>query len=108
MRRILVEAARRRGSQRRGGTLRRRELLDGDLAIEPARDDVLDLDDALTRLGAVDARAAQLVTLRVFAGMTVDEIAAHLKVSPSTAKRSRTYGRAWLGRELNRRDFGES
>jgi DNA-directed RNA polymerase specialized sigma24 family protein len=63
-------------------------------------DDLLDLDEALTRLKAVDARAADLVQLRVFAGMTVDEAARHLEISASTAKRLWAYARAWLGREI--------
>jgi len=58
------------------------------------------LDDALTRLSAVDPQAAELVKLRVFAGMTVEEAAALQGVSSRTAKRNWAYARAWLGREL--------
>src|SRR5262245_46845591 len=72
MRRILVEAARRKSSQRGGGKLRRNELLDDDLLVSPVDyDEILDLDGALDRLSAVDARAAELVKLRVFTGMTI-------------------------------------
>ncbi|WP_152054429.1 sigma-70 family RNA polymerase sigma factor [Tautonia marina] len=100
MRRVLVDAARRRQSLRRGGELRRRELLDGDLKIEPDSDNILDLDEALTRLRAEDPRAAELVTLRVFSGMTIEEVAQVLAISPRTANRTWAYARAWLGREL--------
>src|SRR5262245_4939468 len=102
MRRILVEAARRKSSQRGGGKLRRNELLDDDLLVSPVDyDEILDLDGALDRLSAVDARAAELVKLRVFTGMTIDEVAQFQGVSPSTAKRTWAYARAWIGRELD-------
>ena len=98
MRRILVDTARQKRSLRRGGQAHRRELLEGDLVTDP--DDVLDLDEALSELGELDRQAAELVKLRVFAGMTIDEVAQHLGVSPRTAKRSWAYARAWLGRRL--------
>ena len=101
MRRILVEAARRKGSQRQGGGRQRCELLDGDLLTYGVSDELLDLDAALTKLSAVDGPAAELVKLRAFAGMTVEEAAGHLGISPRTAKRSWTYARAWLMRELS-------
>jgi RNA polymerase sigma factor (TIGR02999 family) len=100
MRRILVEAARRKGSRRRGGERRRCELLDGDLVTCPVNDELLDLDEALSKLGSADAQAAEVVKLRVFAGMTVEEVAEHLGISPRTTKRCWAYARAWLGREL--------
>ncbi len=100
MRRILVEAARRKGSQRQGGGRQRCELLDGDLLTYGVSDELLDLDAALTKLSAVDGPAAELVKLRAFAGMTVEEAAGHLGISPRTAKRSWAYARAWLLREL--------
>ena len=100
MRRILVDAARRKGARRRGGAGARRDLLEGDLAAAPADDDLLDLDDALSALAAVDPQAAELVQLRVFAGATVEEAAGYLGVSPRTAKRTWAYARAWLGRRL--------
>jgi RNA polymerase sigma factor (TIGR02999 family) len=100
MRRILVDTARHKRSERHGGRRQRCEFLDGDLTTDPVSDDLLDLDAALTRLSGVDAQAAELVELRVFAGMTVDEVARHLRVSPRTAKRSWAYARAWLMREM--------
>ena len=100
MRRILVEAARSKGSRRRGGERRRCELLDGDLVTCPVSDELLDLDEAISKLRSADAQAAEVVKLRVFAGMTVEEVAVYLGISPRTAKRSWAYARAWLGREL--------
>jgi RNA polymerase sigma factor (TIGR02999 family) len=100
MRRILVESARRKASLRRGGDRRRFELLDADRLAYPAGDELLDLDEALSKLSDLDAQAGELVKLRVFAGMTIEEVAQHLRISPRTAKRSWAYARAWLGREL--------
>jgi RNA polymerase sigma factor (TIGR02999 family) len=100
MRRILVEMARRKRSERHGGRWHRCELSDGDLTTQPASDDVLDLDDALNKLRGVDKQAAELVKLRVFAGMTVEEVAEFQGISPRTAKRSWAFARAWLIREM--------
>jgi RNA polymerase sigma factor (TIGR02999 family) len=100
MRRILVENARRKRSQRRGGTSRRCELRDEDRVEIPLDDELIDLDEALAKLAAADAQAAELVKLRVFAGMTVEEVAQVQGTSPRTVKRNWAYARAWLGREL--------
>jgi RNA polymerase sigma factor (TIGR02999 family) len=101
MRRILVESARHKRSMRYGGRRNRCELLDGDLTTEPASDDLLDLDEALVKLKGVDEQAAELVKLRVFAGLTVDEVAEFQGISPRTAKRSWAFARAWLIREMS-------
>jgi RNA polymerase sigma factor (TIGR02999 family) len=100
MRRILVDTARQKRSLRRGGSGLRHDLLDVDLVSVPVSDELLDLDEALSKLGSVDLQAAELVKLRVFAGMSVEEVSQHLGVSPRTAKRTWAYARAWLGREL--------
>ena len=101
MRRILVDRARARGSLKRGGECQRLELTDVPQDGEALRvDDLLDLDAALSKLAAVDPLAARLVELRVFGGQSVDEAAAILKLSPSTAKRTWNYARAWLRREV--------
>jgi RNA polymerase sigma factor (TIGR02999 family) len=100
MRRILIEQARRKGRLRRGGGQARRELREEDRVAAPLDDELLDLDEALTRLAAADPQAAELVKLRVFAGMTVEEIAQVQEASPRTVKRNWAYARAWLGREL--------
>jgi RNA polymerase sigma factor (TIGR02999 family) len=101
MRRILVDAARRKGSLRRGGARQRFELAADDLPAAVAGDALLDLDAALGKLAAADPQAAEVVKLRVFAGMTVEEVAGFLGVSPRTVKRTWAYARAWLGRELS-------
>ena len=77
------------------------ELTDLPAAGEELRvDDMLDLDEALRKLALIDPVAARLVELRVFTGQSVDESAAILKLSPSTAKRTWNYARAWLRREV--------
>jgi RNA polymerase sigma factor (TIGR02999 family) len=101
MRRILIDAARRKASVRHGAACKRHELLEGDLVVSPVSDELLDLDAALDKLATLDPQAAQVVKLRVFAGMTIDEIAQHLSMSPRSTKRVWAYARAWLGRELD-------
>ena len=96
MRRILVENARRRRSLKRGGGHVRHDLDDLQLAAPEPAEDLLALDDALNRLAAVDPVKAELVKLRYFAGMTIEEAADALGVSSATAKRYWAYARAWL------------
>jgi RNA polymerase sigma factor (TIGR02999 family) len=100
MRRILIDQARHKRSGRGGGGRQRCELSDDDRVTLPISDELLDLDEALTRLSAVDSQAAELVKLRVFAGLTFEEAAAVQGVSTRTAKRDWAYARAWLGRAL--------
>jgi RNA polymerase sigma factor (TIGR02999 family) len=100
MRRILVENARRKGRLKRGGALKRVDLEDADLVAHASPDGLLALDEALTRLAAEDAAAARLVQLRYFAGLSVEEAAATLGVSRSTAYEHWAYARAWLHCEL--------
>jgi RNA polymerase sigma factor (TIGR02999 family) len=100
MRKILVDRARRKGRLKRGGDLRRQELDDGLIAAAGIHDDLLQLDAALEELEKRDARKAQVVKLRYFAGLTVEEAAAALGVSPSTVDRDWTYARAWLFRKM--------
>ena len=100
MRRILVDHARRRDSVKRGGHRRRLKSADLPAPEEFRVDDLLDLDEALRKLALVDPMAARLVELRVFGGQSVDESAAILELSPSTAKRTWNYARAWLRREV--------
>jgi DNA-directed RNA polymerase specialized sigma24 family protein len=99
MRRILVEQARSKHSSKRGGDRQRCDLVDMTVCPNPRIDDLLDLDEALTKLSNVDSAAARLVELRVFAGMAVEDAAQVLGVSPRTAKRTWAYARAWLRRE---------
>ena len=99
MRRILVEEARRKQSQKRGGALDRRELEAAQLAA-PAEVDVLELDEALDRLAARDLEAARLVKLRFFAGMSMPEAARALDLSERSAERMWAYARSFLRIEL--------
>ena len=100
MRRILVENARRKQTRKHGGDQQRADLdLDALVAPEPEMD-LLALDDALDRLAERDPQKARLVELRYFAGLTGDQAAAVLGISPSSADRQWTYTRAWLRREL--------
>jgi RNA polymerase sigma factor (TIGR02999 family) len=101
MRRILVENARRKGRRKRGGDLTRLDLDDAEpLAVPDVREDLLALDEALTRLTADDPQAAQLIQLRYFAGLSIPEAARALGVSPRTADRLWAYARVWLLREI--------
>jgi RNA polymerase sigma-70 factor (ECF subfamily) len=100
MRQILIERARARGAQKRGGarqriTLDERLLPGGEQSI-----DLLALDEALERLAAIDPEQARLVELRFFGGLTVEETAAAMDISPATVKRHWTIASAWLAREL--------
>jgi RNA polymerase sigma factor (TIGR02999 family) len=101
MRRILVDRARDRRRLKRGGSRRRQDLDLGALTAPDAPpDDLLDLDEALGRLDRVDPRAAALVKLRLFAGLTLDQAAAALGVSPRTADTDWRFARAWLFEQL--------
>jgi RNA polymerase sigma factor (TIGR02999 family) len=96
MRRILVENARAKHRLKRGGSRGRRDLDPDSLAAPEVSEDILAIDEALDRLAAVDRRAAEVVRLRVFAGMTVKEAAGVLGVSPRTVDHAWAYARAWL------------
>jgi RNA polymerase sigma factor (TIGR02999 family) len=100
MRRILVENARRKRSLKAGGAMTRLDLEQAALAIDPEPDDLLALEEALTRLAQEDAAAAELAKLRLFAGLTVDEAVLALGVSRTTGFRHWTYARAFLQAEM--------
>jgi RNA polymerase sigma factor (TIGR02999 family) len=102
MRRILVESARRKQSLKRGAGRARAELDEQQIAAPEIQEDVIALDQALTRLATTDKQAADLVQLRYFAGLTLPEAAEALGVSPSTASRLWTYARAWLRQEIEK------
>ena len=102
MRRILVENARRKKRARHGGGLQRVEVELANLRTRMPPDDLLALDEALEQLGQEDPKKAQLVTLRYFAGMTIEEAAEALGISRVTAHRYWTYARAWLHRRIAR------
>jgi RNA polymerase sigma factor (TIGR02999 family) len=106
MRRILVEKARWRRRRKHGGGGSRADLLDADLAIDTPREEVLVVDEALSRLAAEDAQAAELVRLRYFAGLSVEEAAQALGMSRAAGYRHWTYARAWVRCEvLGERDI---
>jgi len=96
MRRILVENARRKGRIKRGGARRRIDLETTDWVSSTVSDNLLDLDDALKRLSAEDPEGAELIKLRLFAGLSIDEAAKLLGISRSTAYDHWLYARAWL------------
>lgn len=100
MRRILVEKARRERRIKRGGDLQRVELDSVQLSIDAPGTDILALNEALTELGERKPEIMELVKLRYFAGLTVDEAANALGIASSTADRHWTYARAWLFRRL--------
>ena len=101
MRRILVESARRKRLIKHGGGHQRIDLDEVLCHIETRPDHLLSLDDALTRLEAVDPGAAELVKLRYFAGLTMPEAAATLGLPLRTVERNWTFARTWLHQELS-------
>jgi len=100
MREILIEHARARAARKRGGGAVRLTLDDLVAPVPALSIDVLALDEALERLARLDQRHARVVELRYFGGMSVEETAAALDLSPATVKRAWTIARAWLYREL--------
>ncbi|MBK8168067.1 MAG: RNA polymerase subunit sigma-70 [bacterium] len=103
MRQVLVDHARGRAADKRGGGWAQVTLDEGLLAAERRELDLLALDEALTKLALLDPRAAQVVERRVFGGMTIEEIAADLEVSPRTVDGDWSTARLWLTRELEGR-----
>jgi len=100
MRHILVDLARRRRSIKRGAGVHEVEIDDNFVASSPNKIDVVALDQALQALGAIDQRKMQVVELRFFAGLTVQETAEVLKVSADTVQRDWIFAKAWLQKEL--------
>jgi RNA polymerase sigma factor (TIGR02999 family) len=107
MRRILVEQARRKGRLKRGRDHKRVDLNEVEMSVEGPFDDMLALDEALTKLAQKHPEKAELVKLRYFAGFTVAEAAQALGISTTTADRYWTYARAWLFRELSPEEEAE-
>jgi RNA polymerase sigma factor (TIGR02999 family) len=101
MRDILVEQARRKAGPKQGGDRRRQELDDACLVLEPPSDDVLSIHEALAELEARDPLKAQIVLLRYFTGLTMDETAAILGLAERTLDRHWRYIRAWLMKRLS-------
>lgn len=104
MRRILVEQARSKQRLKRGGGRQRVDLDDIEVGVEGPQDDLVALDEALTRLAERHPEKAELVKLRYFAGLTISDAAKSLGISTATADRYWTYARAWLCREVTADD----
>jgi RNA polymerase sigma factor (TIGR02999 family) len=102
MRRILIDRARKKQADKRGGGWQRQELLEEELAIDSTGDEFFAVDEALGKLAQGEPEIAQLVKLRFFAGLTLREAAESLGLSLRTAHRYWAYARAWLRRELDR------
>ena len=100
MRRILIDRAREKRSQKRGGGRQQLDIDAVDVATRATPDQLLAIDDALAKLARTDAAAARLVELRYFGGLTVDEAGKALGMSTATAYRHWKYARAWLHSEL--------
>lgn len=107
MRSVLVDNARHWQRLKREGARERVELEEGMLVSEARSEEVLALDGALERLNSADARLATIVECRFFGGLTVEETAAALGLSPATVKRDWVAARTWLYRELNERPADE-
>jgi len=108
MRRILIDQARRKKSDRAGGGLNRHGVEDTEIAISEPEIDLLVLNEALERFEQIDPPAAELVKLRYYAGLTIAQAADALGISSSTADRHWAYARAWLHAALKRDDASES
>jgi len=102
MRRILVERARRGGRARHGGELQRQDAAEAELVADQRLAEILKVDAALDELAEQDRRAAELVKLRFFVGMTAAEASAALGVSTRTLERTWVYAKAWLREALSR------
>ena len=100
MRRILIDGARRKATEKHGGQRQRLDLDDIQVVDDPANANLLALDEALTKLAAEDPLKGQLVTLRYFGGLSVEEAADALGISRATADRYWAYARTWLYCEL--------
>jgi RNA polymerase sigma factor (TIGR02999 family) len=101
MRHILIEQARRKGSLKHGGQAHRLELAEGLAWIEPPAGDLLALDEAIRQLQEQDAHLAEIVLLRYYTGLSLQETASVVGVSVSTLKRDWRFARAWLARRLS-------
>jgi RNA polymerase sigma-70 factor (ECF subfamily) len=102
MRRILVDHARTKKRAKRGGSNVRVSLSDATLKSPGQNLDIVALDEALERLAAIDAQQSRIVELRFFSGLTVEETAEVLSISPATVKRDWSMAKAWLHREVSR------
>ena len=93
---MLLDHARRRHAEKRGGVMRRLALDETELVAVESDETLIALDEALTRLAASDGRAARIIELRYFGGLTDEEVAEVLNISEATVKRDLKFARAWL------------
>lgn len=100
MRRVLVDHARARKSDKRGGGWANITLTEGSAVVEPETFDLLALDEALSRLGELDPRMAKVIEVHYFGGLTYAETSAALGISEATVERQLRLGKAWLGEQL--------
>jgi len=100
MRRILIDKARRKQARRHGGGQQRLDIDEVEIAAPAKEQELLDMDEALEKFAALDKQKAELVKLRYFVGLTLEESARILGVSTPTAKRWWAYSRAWLYRQI--------
>jgi RNA polymerase sigma-70 factor, ECF subfamily len=100
MRQVLIDAARRRNASKRGSGVEAASLSEAMLAVDDFAADLLGLDDALNELAATFPRQARVLECRFFGGLSVEETAAALDLSPRTVKRDASFARAWLSRSL--------
>src|SRR5215813_3582690 len=107
MRQILIEQARRKGSRKHGGKGRRVELAEGLAYVEPPADDLLALDEAIGQLQAHQPHLAEVVLLRYYAGLSVEETAAVLGASVRTVHRDWRHARTWLALQMGKGDPAE-
>ena len=105
MRRILVDYARRRKAAKRGGNAAKVPLEDALVMVDVRADELVALDDALHALARFDARQATIVEYRFFGGLTIEQTAAVLGISPATVKREWTVAKAWLSHTMSQPDF---
>jgi len=96
MRRILVEHARKKKSKKRGGDRHRVDFMSADVMADESPDDLIAMDEALTKFSETDPVKAELVKLRFFAGLSFEQAAELLNISPATVRRHWNYARAWL------------
>ena len=107
MRRILVDFARSRHYAKRGGEAEQVSLAEASMVAQGRSTALVALDDALQALAALDPRQSQVVELRFFGGLSLEETAEVLKVSPATVRRDWSLAQAWLHRELNKTATGD-
>jgi RNA polymerase sigma factor (TIGR02999 family) len=107
MRRILVDRARARDAAKRGDAARRVSLAEADAASNEQSADILDLDEALKELEEIDPRKSQIIELRFFGGLNIEETAEVMSISPTTVQREWRSARAWLYRAITEKDAPE-